>query len=125
MVGKAPVCHISPDQVIFDQPKPVKMPTIPPAVDLASALAAIRALTLLVQQLAGQQSVQGPQGLPGQPGQSSRTKVGRWNEIPGSRVTQTVRVFNPQDKTQYVDVERINSLTLQDNVTGEDWVWRR
>lgn len=29
-----------------------------------------------------------------------------------SRVTKTVRVFNPQDDTQYVDVERIEKLVM-------------
>lgn len=37
-----------------------------------------------------------------------------WTEQ--SRVTQTVRVENPDDEDQYVDVERISTVTLSDGV---------
>ena len=36
-----------------------------------------------------------------------------------ARVTETVRVFNPDDETQYVDVLRITSLTTRNDRTGE------
>lgn len=34
------------------------------------------------------------------------------------RVTEVVRVFNPNDNQQWVDVERINFLRLDDKNTG-------
>ena len=39
--------------------------------------------------------------------------------IEQSRLTETVRVFNPEDETQYVDVERITALTTKNSKTGE------
>jgi hypothetical protein len=34
-----------------------------------------------------------------------------WDEV--SRATSTIRVFNPQDENQWVDVERIDSLIMR------------
>jgi hypothetical protein len=36
-----------------------------------------------------------------------------------SRETETVRVYNPDDEEQYVDVDRITSLTTKNDNTGE------
>jgi len=36
-----------------------------------------------------------------------------------ARETTSVRVFNPDDDTQYVDVDRITSLTVRNDQTGE------
>lgn len=36
-----------------------------------------------------------------------------------SRETDTVRVFNPDDENQWVDVLRITSLTVRNGSTGE------
>lgn len=41
------------------------------------------------------------------------------------RVTEQVRIYNPQDHTQYVDILQINKLVMQDQVTGETWEWNR
>ena len=52
-------------------------------------------------------------------------ETGRWSEIPQARITEVVRIFNPKDKSQWVDVERINATTFQDTVTGEQFFWQR
>ena len=49
----APVCHI-PTSAPAAQPNGINVPSIPPATDLNSALAAIAALTRAVQLLSGQ-----------------------------------------------------------------------
>tara|TARA_R110000803_G_scaffold107227_2_gene175376 strand:- start:2749 stop:3042 length:294 start_codon:yes stop_codon:yes gene_type:complete len=36
-----------------------------------------------------------------------------------SRTTDTVRVYNPDDEEQYVDVQRITSLTTRNTSTGQ------
>ena len=125
MPGVAPVCHVSVDEVI-NQPTGTKLPSIPIATDLISALAAINAMRQVLMMLTG--ALQGPPGLRGAQGQggaagaaAKKTKVGRWNEA--NRTTATERVYNPNDNSQYVDVQRINSLTMTDSVTGETWVW--
>jgi hypothetical protein len=120
---ECPVCHVSTDQVI-DQPPKVLLPSIPEATDLNSALAAINAMRQMLLLLAGQIGRGGAQGPPGAAGKSAqKEKVGRWNEV--SRSTSKVKVFNPDDKTQFVEVERINKLTMKDSVTNEQWIWNR
>lgn len=117
-MGQAPVCHVSVDQVI-NQPASTPMPSIPPATDLSSALQAIAALTQLVNQLSGR--------FPSNSGnnKNSKQKVGRFQELKPLRTVEKKRIFNPQDKEQFVDVERINRLVFQDTVTGEQWTWTR
>lgn len=41
------------------------------------------------------------------------------------RVTEQVRLTNPNDSTQFVDVVRINKLVMRNENTGELWVWER
>jgi hypothetical protein len=41
------------------------------------------------------------------------------------RVTEQVRLTNPNDDTQWVDVVRINKLVMRNENTGELWVWER
>lgn len=135
----APVCHISPDQTIENQRqkqrngKATVLPTIPHATDLASALIAIQRLTQIVNQLTGalnsvvgsqtndRSERTGPQGPAGKPGQPP--KPPRWSEV--SRATEKVRVYNPTDRQQYVDIERINGFVMRDAVTGNTWEWKR
>ncbi len=58
------------------------------------------------------------------------TKLDNWTEVPGSRVTQKVRVYHQAadgsiDKTQFIDFIRIQRITLEDNGTKASWVWSR
>jgi hypothetical protein len=75
----------------------------------------------VIQLLIGGQSNQGAQGQQGAPGKTAPPI--RWKE--SKRTTEVVRVFNPNDHSQFVDVERINQLTMTDGVTGESWSWSR
>lgn len=52
----------------------------------------------------------------------TKTKHGVFKEV--SRSTKKVRVYNPQDKTQYVDVKQITSLVMRNSVTGDTWQWK-
>lgn len=124
MATEAPVCHLPP-VVDIPQPAPTVMPSIPPAtLDPSSMLAAIQALTAGFQLLTGQQQQRGgAPGQDGQPGQSAKSKKGDWQEQ--SRRTAKVRVTNPQDETQFVDVQVINQLVMVNATTGETWVWNR
>jgi hypothetical protein len=115
----APVCHDSRDQVIT-QPAPKKLPAIPVATDLASALAAIAALTTIVRSLT-QPPVQNNYGGVGGGGEPSKPQ--RWTQ--DKRVTETVKITNPDDPSQFVEIQRIKSLTMKDGQTGETWVWNR
>ena len=42
-----------------------------------------------------------------------------WDEDPSMRVTELVRVENPDDPTQYVEIERIKQTEFQKRGTGE------
>lgn len=112
----APVCHINQNEVI-EQPDPKTLPSVPIANDLASALVAINALRQIVNSLTIQQNTGGVSGFKVQP----KNKGKGYSEV--HRVNQTVRVFNPQDKSQYVDVQQIKQLVMRDGTTGELWIY--
>lgn len=46
----------------------------------------------------------------------------KWEEK--SRATETVRVENPDDPAQFVDVERIKRLVMRNSDTGEEFEWK-
>ena len=97
----APTCPIVRSQPVPGQPA-TRPGAIPPAVDLPSAIRAIN-------QLININNYFEPVPLP--------------NWVEDSRTTQVVRVYNPNDKSQWVDVERINNLTFVDQDTGGVWQW--
>ncbi len=137
-MGAAPVCHVSVDEVLT-QPPARKLAYIPPATDLQSALRAIEALRQNILVLTGQLAAQRPtiaffsQGgaagtgsqvagaRPSNSKPGSNPDQGRW--IEQSRTTEVKRITNPDDESQFVDVQQINRLTMQDTVTGELWVF--
>lgn len=43
-----------------------------------------------------------------------------WAEDTGRRITEQVRVTNPKDSDQYVDVERIKQMVFKNQKTGEE-----
>lgn len=128
-VNNAPICHV-PVPTPIDQPDGVQNPSIPIAVDFQSALAAINAMRLILMRLAALQprfdghGGGGRGGGPKQPSkQEPKKKQGRFNEV--KRVTKKEKVYNPQDKEQFVEVERMQELIMQDSITGEQWIWKR
>lgn len=117
-----PVCHIPPVTITTAQPAPVNLPNIPPAgPTIASLTATVNAMRQVIIYLAGQR---GPQGAQGKAGDAAKkTPPVRWSEA--ARTVETVRIFDPNDHDTFVDVERINNLTMKDGVTGETWTWDR
>ncbi len=149
-MSNAPVCHISTGSTPIKQPRATLLASVPVAVDLPSALAAINALKLLIQVMSGQQPVSGargnansPSGLlggggavitvgaPGQAGQKGQDAKdptgGRFVEDRSQRVVKKIRVFQDNDKTSenWVDIAQINRCVWVDKVTGETIVWAR
>jgi hypothetical protein len=47
--------------------------------------------------------------------------VPQWQEV--NRVVTPVRIFNPNDNQQWVDVERIAQVTFQDQTTNGLFQW--
>lgn len=128
MARKAPVCHIAPPVPLGD-PGPVNAEFIPEARDMASLIAAVNALRRIAQRNSG--GFGGPRpgtGLPlgGSTGASTKEekkKQGRWSEQ--TRKTEKVKITNPDDPSQFVEIERINQIIWKDNVSGETFVWNR
>lgn len=105
----APVCPVSKSQAIIGAPPP-RLPMPPRANDLPSAINAVNILAQIIQDLINPSTTINTTLYPVVTG-------GNWTET--GRVTQIQRVFNPDDKSQWVDVERINSLTMTQDATGD------
>lgn len=119
---QAPICHVTQDEEI-DQHKGPLVTSIPAATDLATALAAIRALTQNVNALSGRisQGARGPAGVPGAPGKAAPHNT-RWSESKRVKTTKTITDTTGQFS---VIVEQITGLTMVDKVTGETWTWKQ
>lgn len=98
----APVCPVSRSQAPLGQ-APV-IPTLTRAADLPSVIQTVNQLVML-QQITMIQPY-----------------IPRWQEI--KRNTIVMRVFNPQDQQQWVDVERITNLVFQDRSTNALFQWQ-
>lgn len=130
----APICPgtTSPPVQTFGVNRALRFPSIPHARDLQSALAAINAMReaimLLSQQIQQQPEPPArPQTSAGAGGSGAKTqpkkKKPSWKET--QRVVKKERIENPDDSSQYVEVEIIQALTLTNSATGEQWVWKR
>jgi hypothetical protein len=115
---------------VFPAPDVPPLPPLPPpATDLPSALQAINTLRQIIMQLTNQipDNNTGGGGGGRRPDQgafaaSNSKKSGNFVEQRQLRVTKKVRVFNPQDHTQFVDVEQITSQTFR-NGLGQTLSW--
>lgn len=138
----APVCPISRSQPVSGQPGQLSLASIPYAVDLPSLIRAVNAIGQLLQQLAGPglavNNVYPPPSRPfGQPQLAREQEKGavfigypEWDE--DNRVTDDVRVYHKEveaggvikaDKTQWVDVTRINKIDFLDRNSEDLLTW--
>jgi hypothetical protein len=100
-----PVCHIPPVNNI-QQPTAHDLTSVSPAQpNIQSLTATVNQLRQIVINLL------------------NRPNNGQWVEE--SRVTERVKVTNPNDATQFVMVDRINQLIMVDRVSGQRWTWNR
>ena len=100
-----------------NQPAAPQLPAIPNYDGTQQGLQnTVDSLVHAVNRLSGHQ----PSTNNTQPSQKKDGKA-RFAEI--SRVTQTVKIKNPDDATQFVMVKQITKLVMQDTVTKEQWVW--
>lgn len=132
-----PVCHI-PTSITSSQqqqPQQSKLPTIPPAVDLPSAIAAINQIRLLLQLLTGQTPVQ-PPGVPIVPNSAvlpthgnnplnplgpsiGQPKMSRFIENKQQRVVNKITLDSGDE------FARVDQVVFTDSVTNELFVWKR
>lgn len=93
------------------------MPTIPrfgkgrpiPAVRLNQVVDGVNALNLDKLPRQEDRGAEGPLVTDDEKTEQAAVEV--WNEV--SRTVETVRVENPDDSEQYVDVERVQTITLR------------
>jgi len=127
MSNDAPVCNVKGVVQEPNQSVTSDFQAIPKATDLASALAAIQALANNMNNLFRRgnfvQSHVG--GISGFSTKKAAAAPGNYIEVQARRVYKTVRVYNPQDATQYVDVKQIVGLTFVDPVTRRTIVWKQ
>lgn len=138
----APVCNVPTGPTISDQPDLSKFPPIPQATDLGSLIVAVNAIRQILMQLTGQTPIGGDNnarqfGLSGGATSqvrsggggagrgNSRTPANRFVEIRPLRVTEKVKIYNPDDHDQYITVLRTNSVTWLDRLTGQTIGWSR
>jgi hypothetical protein len=123
----APVCKINPAPPVFPS-KPLVLPAIPVATDLASLIAAVNALRQAFIAMNGQVN---PNNTPGSPGggftanwpANKQGKANSFTEVRPQRVTTTNRIYDPNNKQNYVDVQQITGLTFVDPTTQQTWTW--
>jgi hypothetical protein len=96
----APVCPITRGEAPPTQPG-IKVPVVPRPTDLTSVINAVNQIIDFLSDVA-QPTI-------------------RWLEK--SRTTTIVRITNPSDENQWVEVERIQTLTMEDQITGDLWYW--
>jgi hypothetical protein len=120
-----PVCHNSVDEVI-NQPQPITMPSIAPAFDLASAIAAINQLIMGYNNMRGPQGAAGNNGAGGKAGKSPPTTPGgKYIENRQRRVVNKIVIHSKEDPDTTITFNRIDKLNFVDSKTKEPWDWSR
>lgn len=121
----APVCHIPPANPNITQPGPKPLPSIPdPGPDINSLLASVLALKMIVERITGKDPLDNGT-LNGFRIKPDPNKKEQWTEQ--SRVVEKVKVYQNNDPStgNFVEIERINQLTMRDKATGQTWTWDR
>lgn len=128
-VNGAPVCNM-PSEPVFPAPSAPALPPMPgPAVDLQTGLNLLNTIRQILMQMLNQVPNNNQSGgATAKPGQafsvSGQKQNGNFSEVRPLRVTKKTRVFNPDDNTQFVDVEQIVSQTFQ-NGLGQKITWNQ
>lgn len=122
----APVCVIQPTEPI-QVPKGQQLPPIPIATNLLSAIQAINAMRQLIIVMLGQIS---PNGQPTPGGGFSSNlppdpKKANFKEVRAARQTTTMRIYDPTNRNNYVDVQQITGLTFIDPLTSQTINWQQ
>lgn len=121
MADIGPVCHVPPSTTAATLPLPQSLPGVPPAQpNIASLTATVNALRQLVMILAG---LNGANGSSGKSGKDA--PAGSWKQK--SIETSKVKVYQNNDPSTgvFVEVERIDSLVMNNSATKQTWTFNR
>lgn len=131
----APVCPISRSQAVPGMPG-LRIPSVPLVQDLSSAIQALNQIAAIIPQLTTPvplNNVFPSQDFPLLRGNSGPTQDGggnftekrkqNWTEV--GRDRETVRVTNPDDDSQWIEIDRIIHLEYRANKdgSGNTLVW--
>ena len=118
----APICYINPPPPTAEPVAPT-LPAIPAATDLQSVIQAVNTITQILRSMNNQQDG-GPQRFTDAT-VNSKKKRSDFHEVVKKRIVKKVRVFNPQNKSQFVDVKQITGLTFANKLTGQEITWEQ
>lgn len=123
-MSNAPFCNVKGVTPDPNQSAAVMQP-IPVATDMNSALAAIRVLRNNFNVLNDQinRPPAPPDGASGF--KTKNNQKSAWVENPKLRLKEKVRVENPDNPDQFVEVEQINGYSMTNQKTGEVFTWKR
>jgi hypothetical protein len=134
-LGVAPICNAKAEPPDFSV-KPPTLPrfTVPDVSNPKSIIRSIQQLQTAINLITNQVTVNNVPDLfrptGGQGGQlgSSQTSPDQQNQpgdwVETNRVTQNVKVVNPDDDSQFVIVKEVTSITLTNSTTGDTITWR-
>ena len=115
-----PVCNLNNRQNVV-QPTAATLPQIPVVTDLQSAINASNVMRQILQALLNQfpglannVAALNPNNTP--PGGGDAFAVGGGDFKQQNVTTKKVRVTNPQDSSQYVDVEQVTGVTWKNGL---------
>jgi hypothetical protein len=109
-MSNAPICYINPPAPSAEPIAPT-LPAIPVATDLASVISAVNVIRQILQAITNQNIGSG------------QRLTSDFHEVVNKRIVKKVRVFNPQNKSQFVDVKQITGLTFANKLTGQQIDW--
>jgi hypothetical protein len=120
-MASAPICYINPPAPSAEPVAPT-IPAIPVATDLQSVIQAVNTIAQILRSMNNQQDLGPPQRLTDATVNSKKHRSD-FHEVVTKRVVKKVRVFNPQNKSQFVDVKQITGLTFANKLTGQQINW--
>ena len=122
-MSQGPVCHL-PSPTVATTPDPKSLPSIPPAQpNLASLTATVNALRQVIMVYTGQMGQAGRQGQQGAAGKDA--PAGSWTQT--NIQTSKVKIYQNNDPStgNYVEVERVDGLTMGNKITNQTWQFNR
>ena len=126
----APICHVPGTKPPINTPTNT-MPNVPVVHrtgnvdnDLDALIRAINALRLMIMRLTGQDQSGDPSAPRSAPRIPQEQKRVQWVEQRRSK--KKVKIYQNNDKTSenWVEVEQITTLVMQDKNTGQTWEWK-
>src|SRR6185369_3788272 len=119
-LGVAPICNAKAEPPDVSNPKSIirSIQQLQTAINLITNQVTVNNVPDLFRPTGGQ----GGQLGSSQTSPDQQNQPGDWIET--NRVTQNVKVVNPDDDSQFVIVKEVTSITLTNSTTGDTITWR-